>query len=180
MTCGLIIYWGKLITVVESRQAGSICCGSWCRRHALSASSHWPASCTDAQTSVQTPCWCCTSGEKPQKQMKLKLNCVAGNQTPGDTYLIKDFRVPRVEQAGQPLLYRSDHLGPHRVYEEIITWHCVSSVAAKWGNITCQINLPPPVDSLFIPVPADRPSSHLSKQSTVMRNKLQQSGVHLL
>lgn len=44
------------------------------------------------------------------------------------TYGIEDIRVPGVEQVGQPLLYRPDHLGPHGVYQEIITGHRVSSV----------------------------------------------------
>ena len=45
------------------------------------------------------------------------------------TYGVEDIRVSGVEQVGQPLLDGSDHLGPHRVHQEIITRHRVGSVA---------------------------------------------------
>lgn len=44
------------------------------------------------------------------------------------TYGIEHIRVSGAEQVGQPLLDRSDHLGPHGVYQEIITRHRVSSL----------------------------------------------------
>lgn len=53
-------------TVVESRQAGSICCGSWYMRGVLSVSSRWPASCTDAQTYAQTPYSRCSAREETE------------------------------------------------------------------------------------------------------------------
>lgn len=43
-------------------------------------------------------------------------------------YLVEYVRVSRVEEVGQPLLYSSDYLRPHRVHQEIITWYYVSFV----------------------------------------------------
>lgn len=52
-------------------------------------------------------------------------------QTPAvsvQLYLIEYVRVSRVEEVGQPLLYPSDNLRPHRVHQEIITWYYISFV----------------------------------------------------
>lgn len=49
-------------------------------------------------------------------------------------YLIEYVGVSRVEEVGQPLLYPSDHLRPHRVHQEIITWHYVSFVTEGRGT----------------------------------------------
>lgn len=49
-------------------------------------------------------------------------------------YLIEYVRVSRVEEVSQPLLYRFDYLWPHRVHQEIITWHDVSFVTEERGN----------------------------------------------
>lgn len=71
-----------MCTLAESTPAGSTCCGSWCMRGVLSASSRWPASCTDAQTSVQTPQSRCNAGKgsaesRQVKQLNLKPNDAA-------------------------------------------------------------------------------------------------------
>lgn len=49
-------------------------------------------------------------------------------------YLEEYIRVSRVEEVGQPLLYPFDHLWPHRVHQEVITWHYVSFVTEERGK----------------------------------------------
>lgn len=51
-------------------------------------------------------------------------------------YLVEYVRVSRVEEVGQPLLYPSDYLRPHRVHQEIITWYYVSFVTESRGTGT--------------------------------------------
>lgn len=156
-------------------------------------------------------------------------------------YLIKYVRITSVEQVRQPLLNPSDHLWPHWVYQEIITWYCVGFVTEGRGITILKILVINPVsdqcyeqnaevdifisdkkickapdgsvtqlnfmithlnmfkkwvmrtthERLFVYttknsvlnefwVPGYGTTSHLSKQSTVMRNKVQQSWVHQL
>lgn len=49
-------------------------------------------------------------------------------------YLKEYVGVSRVEEVRQPLLDPFDHLRPHRVHQEIITWHCVSFVTEGRGG----------------------------------------------
>ena len=127
-------------------------------RDVLSVSSHWPVSCTDARTSAQNP-YSFGSARKAEStankrtrtgettQLNTELCDCLQNQklfhskcihTPTVSlwlYLIEYVRVSRVEEIGQPFLYPFDHLRPHRVHQEIVTWHYVCFVTEERENI---------------------------------------------
>lgn len=51
-------------------------------------------------------------------------------------YLKEYVGVSRAEEVSQPLLDPFDYLRPHRVHQEIVTWHYVSFVTEERVNIS--------------------------------------------
>lgn len=98
----------------------------------LLVSSHRPVSCTDAQTSAQTPYSRCSArkdltekstGESCQFETKIYDDSTQKTKPFQEhmhtsavlllLYLIEYVRITSVEQVRQSLLYPSDHLWPH-------------------------------------------------------------------